>query len=171
MKDISIIVSISNNGCIGGNNTLLWKQSADLKRFKELTTGHIVIMGQKTFDSIGMALPNRYNIVISDEKDKNIRGCVVVNSIKDAIEDANFINNEMGELKDEIFVIGGGSIYKQFMSYANKMYITRIDCEVKGDTYFPYINDDEWRITFKEEHKKDDKNQYNYTYEIYERPN
>jgi dihydrofolate reductase len=128
-------------------------------------------MGQKTFESIGTALPNRYNIVISNEKEKNIRGCVVVNSIQEAIEDANFINNEIGELKNEIFVIGGGSIYKQFIPYTSKMYVTRINCEINGDTYFPHINDDEWRIIFKEDHKKDDKNQYDYTYEIYERQN
>jgi len=170
MKNISIIVSIANNRCIGGNNTLLWKQSDDLKRFKKLTTNHAIIMGQKTFESIGMALPNRCNIVITDDINFNPTGCIVVTSIEDAIDEAilKTCDNWHG-IDDEIFIIGGGSIYKQFLPYANKLYITRIDCEVHGDTYFPYLGEDDWKMISSNGNKKDDKNEYNYTYEIYER--
>lgn len=170
MKNLSLIVSIANNRCIGGNNTLLWKQSEDLKRFKKLTTNHIVIMGQKTFESIGNALPNRYNVVISDDPKFAATGCCVVNSIEKAIETFQFNTTDQWlGLDEEAFVIGGGSIYKQFLPYANKLYITRINCELHGDTYFPEINEDEWKILSIEKHLKDDKNEYDYTYEVYER--
>lgn len=170
MKNISIIVSIANNRCIGGNNTLLWKQSDDLKRFKQLTTNHVVIMGQKTFESIGRALPNRCNIVISDDPTFNKIGCLVARSIQEALDEALLKTcDKWHDVEDEIFIIGGGSIYKQFLPYANKLYITRINCEIHGDTYFPEISEDEWHIIEKEKHLKDDKNEYDYDYEIYER--
>jgi len=161
---------VANNGCIGGNNTLLWKQSDDLKRFKKLTTNHVIIMGQKTFESIGMALPNRCNIVISDDKNFNPTGCIIVDSIEKAIDEASLKTCEnWNGIDDEIFIIGGGSIYKQFLPYANRLYITRIDCEIHGDTYFPHVNEDYWIIKSKEKYKKDINNEYDYTYEIYER--
>lgn len=170
MKNISIIVSIANNGCIGGNNTLLWKQSDDLKRFKSLTTNHIVIMGQKTFESIGRALPNRCNIVVSNDKDFNPTGCFIARSIDEAIDNALLKSCDgWNGIENEIFVMGGGSIYKQFLPHANKLYITRINCEIEGDTYFPNIGEDEWKIISKESFKKDEKNEYDYIYEIYER--
>ena len=169
MKNISIIVSIANNGCIGGNNTLLWKQSSDLKRFKEITTNHPVIMGQKTYESIGRPLPNRMNIVLTDNPEFNAYGCYIAKDIKQAMDMYYNFSYMTNHEEKEIFVVGGGSIYKQFMPYAEKLYITRIHVDMQGDTYFPYINDDEWSITFKESHEKDDKNQYDYTYEIYER--
>lgn len=170
MINISIIVSIANNNCIGGNNTLLWKQSDDLKRFKQLTTNHIVIMGQKTFESIGIALPNRCNIVISNDENFNPHGCFVVRSINESIDEAILkVCDKWNGIDDEIFVIGGGSIYKQMLPYSNKLYITRIDCDIQGDTYFQNIGEDDWKIISKIKHNKDDKNQYNYTYEIYER--
>jgi len=164
MKNLSIIVSIAKNSCIGGNNTLLWKQSNDLKRFKELTTGKIVIMGQNTYDSLPIKpLPNRTNIVITDDPEQVFEDCVTAHSIEDAIQKSVYHTD------DEVFIIGGGSIYKQFMPYSNKLYITRIDADIEGDTYFTDIDEDEWTIMFKERHEKDEKNQYNYTYEIYER--
>ena len=169
-KNISIIVSIANNGCIGGNNTLLWKQSDDLKRFKELTTGHPVIMGQKTYESIGKPLPNRMNIVLSYDPNFTSYGIYKAMNIKEALDRIkHFSDMYKMEKSDEVFIIGGGSIYKQFLPYTNKLYITRINAEIKGDTYFPNISEDEWKITFKEKHEKDEKNQYDYTYEIYER--
>ena len=164
MKNLSIIVSIAKNSCIGGNNTLLWKQSNDLKRFKELTTGKIVIMGQNTYDSLPIKpLPNRTNIVITDDPEQVFEDCVTAHSIEDAIQKSVYHTD------DEVFIIGGGSIYKQFLPYANKLYITRIDCEVHGDTYFPYLGEDDWKMISSNGNKKDDKNEYNYTYEIYER--
>jgi dihydrofolate reductase len=162
---ISIIVSIANNGCIGGNNTLLWKQSEDLKRFKELTTGKVVIMGQKTYESLPFKpLPKRTNIIITDDPDQVFNNCVTAYSIEDAIQKAEYWADE-----GEVFIIGGGSIYKQFLPSASKLYVTRIDADLHGDTYFPDIDEDCWTILSKERHEKDEKNQYNYTYEIYER--
>ncbi len=164
MKNLNIIVSIAKNSCIGGNNTLLWKQSNDLKRFKELTTNKVVIMGQNTYDSLPIKpLPNRTNIVITDDTEQVFENCITAHSIEDAIQKSIYHTD------GEVFVIGGGSIYKQFMPYANKLYITRIDADIEGDTYFTDIDEDEWTIMFKERHEKDEKNQYNYTYEIYER--
>lgn len=164
MKNLNIIVSIAKNSCIGGNNTLLWKQSNDLKRFKELTTDKVVIMGQNTYDSLPIKpLPNRTNIVITDDPEQVFENCITAHSIEDAIQKSIYHTD------GEVFVIGGGSIYKQFMPYANKLYITRIDADIEGDTYFTDIDEDEWTIMFKERHEKDEKNQYNYTYEIYER--
>ena len=170
MKNISIIVSIANNGCIGGNNTLLWRQSDDLIRFKQLTTNHIVIMGQKTFESIGRALPNRCNIVISNDDKFVATGCFIVRSIDEAIDEAKLkVCDKWNDIDDEIFIMGGGSIYKQMLPHANKLYITRIDCDIHGDTYFPNIGEDDWEIISKIKHNKDDKNEYDYTYEVYER--
>lgn len=168
---ISIIVSISKNNVIGGNNTLLWNQSDDLKRFKELTKEHPVIMGQKTFESIGKLLPDRINIIISDN-DNFIPpyGAYKAKSIRHSLDIVeNYIDMYKKENeKSEIFIIGGGSIYKQLLPLANKLYITRIDAFPDGDTLFPEIGK-EWRLIFEEPHEKDDKNQYNYTYEIYDR--
>lgn len=169
MKNISIIVSVANNNCIGGNNTLLWKQSADLKRFKELTTGHPVIMGQKTFESLPNGpLPKRMNVVLSDDPNFSSYGIYKAFSIDNALERVEYYSDMYKTDKSEIFIIGGGSIYRQFLPLANKLYITRIDADVEGDTYFPEL-DETWQIVFKEPHEKDEKNQYNYTYEVYER--
>ena len=165
MKNISIIVSIANNGCIGGNNTLLWRQSNDLKRFKELTTGHTVIMGQKTYESIGKPLPNRTNVIITNDHDFKAEGCYIARSIESAVT----LGLGFQKGNNEMFIIGGGSIYKQFMGYADKLYVTRIDADIEGDTYFTDIDEDDWKIIFKEKHEKNRLNQYDYTYEIYER--
>jgi dihydrofolate reductase len=161
---ISIIVSIANNGCIGGNNKLLWKQSDDLKRFKALTEGHVVIMGQKTYESLPFKpLKNRTNIVISNDPDVNFDGCVMSYSIDEAVEKAVHLVEEY----EEVFIIGGGSIYQQFIDIAHKLYITRIDADIEGDTYFPEIDEKQWFKYFSEYHPKDEMNQYNYTFEIY----
>lgn len=165
MDNINIIVSIANNGCIGGNNTLLWKQSNDLKRFKEITSHKVVIMGQKTYESLPIRpLKNRKNIIISNDYDVSYEDCIMAYSISEAIEKSKYWSDE-----GEVFVIGGGSIYRQFLEFTNKLYITRIDAQIEGDTYFPDIEESIWEKTFSEYHEKDDKNQYNYTFEIYRR--
>jgi dihydrofolate reductase len=164
---ISIIVSIAKNGCIGGNNTLLWKQSEDLKRFKMLTENHVIIMGENTYNSLpNRPLKNRMNIVITQDYHfkSEVPHLVPAFSIDDALAKANFF----GKDESEFFIIGGGSIYKQFLPLSDKLYITRIDAEIEGDTYFPELGE-EWKKTFEEYHDKDDKNQYNYIYEIYEK--
>ena len=151
---LNIIVSISNNNCIGGNNTLLWRQSEDLKRFKKLTENKVIIMGQRTYESLPFKpLKNRVNIVITDNKDINYDGCVMAYSIKDATEKANIHSND-----NDVFIIGGGSIYEQFIPLCDRLYITRIDVNMNGDTFFPVIDDSEWKLTFEEYHDKDEKN-------------
>ena len=133
---ISIICALDKNRAIGKDNRLLWNIPEDLKRFKKLTTGHPVIMGQKTFDSIGKPLPGRTNIVLNRD-DVKISGTIIVHSIKKAIEVAKKIDN------DEIFIIGGGSVYAQTIDLADKLYLTLVEGNFDADTYFPdYSNFD-----------------------------
>lgn len=153
---INIIVAASLNNVIGKDNKLLWRQSADLKRFKELTTGKTVVMGRKTYDSIGKPLPNRRNIVITRQSIQ-IPGCEMVNSLEDAIK-----------LDNEIFIIGGGEIYQKSIILADKIFFTLIQTEVEGDTYFPVLGD-EWKIESKEDFLKDEKNQFDYQFINYVR--
>ena len=153
---INIIVAASLNNVIGKNNKLLWRQSADLKRFKELTTCKTVVMGRKTFDSIGKPLPNRRNIVITRQSIE-IPGCEMVNSLEDAIK-----------LDNEIFIIGGGEIYQKSIILADKIFFTLIKTEVEGDTYFPVLGD-EWKIESKDDFLKDEKNQFDYQFINYVR--
>lgn len=153
---INIIVAASLNNVIGKDNKLLWRQSADLKRFKELTTGKTVVMGRKTYDSIGKPLPNRRNIVITRQQIE-IPGCEVVHSIEEALK-----------LDDEIFILGGGEIYQKSIILADKIFFTRILTEIEGDTYFPQLGD-EWIEESKEGFSKDEKNQFDYQFINYVR--
>jgi len=162
MKKISIIVAISENYGIGKDNKLLCYLSDDLKRFKKLTTANVVVMGKVTYKSLPKgALPNRKNIVITDDNKDNFDSCVMVHSIEDAIEKCDDVL--------ENFIIGGGSIYRQFLPFANKLYLTKIHKSFEADTFFPEINFDEWNLIEQEDFKADEKNQYDYTYLIYER--
>jgi dihydrofolate reductase len=153
---INIIVAASLNNVIGKDNKLIWRQSADLKRFKELTTGKTVVMGRKTYDSIGKPLPNRRNIVITLQ-DIEIPGCEVVHSLEDALK-----------VDDEIFILGGGEIYQKSIILANKIFLTRILTEIEGDTYFPQLGE-EWKEESKEDFLKDEKNQFDYQFINYVR--
>jgi dihydrofolate reductase len=128
---ISIIVAHSKNLAIGKANTLLWYLPNDLPRFKKLTVGHPIIMGRKTYESIGRPLPERPNIVITRDKNLEIPGCIIVNSLGEAIEKAGEID------KEEIFVIGGGEIYKEALHLTNRLYLTFLDKDVEADTFFP----------------------------------
>lgn len=128
---VSIICAIAENLAIGKNNQLLWHIPEDLKRFKEITSGHVVVMGQRTFESLGKPLPERTNIVITDDKSFNAEGIVVCYSIEGALEKAKEIE------KEEIFIIGGGSIYKQFIDLADKLYLTVVEGNFEADTFFP----------------------------------
>ncbi len=133
---INIIVAVAENGVIGCHNRLIWHISEDLKRFKALTTGHPIIMGRKTYDSIGRPLPGRQNIVISRNPELKIEGCDVVGSLSEAIEIAQ------GEEK---FVIGGGEIYRQALPLCDRLYLTKVEQSPEGDTFFPEIDSSEWR--------------------------
>lgn len=134
---LSLIVAMSQNNAIGDKNKLLWNLKEDLRRFKEITTGHPIIMGRKTYESIGKPLPNRKNIIIT-RSDINIDGCIVVHSIEEAI---NMFPND-----EEIFIIGGAEIYKQTIGKVDKMYLTVILEDYEGDAFFPYINFNMWNI-------------------------
>jgi dihydrofolate reductase len=133
---VSLIAAVSDNGIIGVDNKMPWYIPDDLKRFKRLTTDNVVIMGRKTYESIGQPLPNRLNIVISRNKDLVIEGCLVVDSITKAIKKAG--NNR------DIFIIGGGEIYKRAIDFADRIYLTKIHIEVEGDTTFPTIDTINW---------------------------
>lgn len=148
---IKIVVATSNNGVIGKDNKLLWKQSEDLKRFKSLTLGQKVVMGRKTYESIGKPLPNRDNYVITRSLNE-IEGCKVLKSFE-----------EVNKLEGDIFIIGGGEIYEKFITFSDEIYLTIIDCDVDGDTFFN-LDFNEWIEISSESFKKDDKNEYNYTF-------
>ncbi|MER0438592.1 dihydrofolate reductase [Emticicia sp. W12TSBA100-4] len=157
---ISIIVATAENGVIGKDNQLLWKLSADLKQFRVLTTGHSVIMGRKTFESIGRPLPNRNNIVISRQKDLILpEGVLKVNSLEQAIETAkDYAGNE------EIFIIGGGNVYEQALKITDKVYLTQVKTSIEGDAFFPALDTNEWKEIARVSHPKDEKNEYDFDF-------
>ncbi len=156
---ISIIVAYDKNKAIGKDNKLCWKQSADLKRFKELTTGKTVVMGRKTFESIGKPLPNRRNIVLT-RQDINIDGVEIIKSIED-----------IKGIEGDIIIIGGGEIYKNCLILADKIFATEIDCEIEADTWFPNFSENDWVIESIERHKADEKNEFNYSFINYVKGN
>ncbi len=146
---ISIIAAIgTNNRALGKNNQLLWRIGEDLKRFKALTTGHPIIMGRKTFESIRRALPNRTNIVITRNKDFFAEGIISCNSFEDALKIAKEKEAE------EIFIIGGGEIYKQTLPYTDRLYLTLIQSNIEGDTFFPEYLDFKKEIERSEHHSE-----------------
>jgi dihydrofolate reductase len=155
---IKIIVAMSNNRVIGNNNELIWKLSSDLKRFKELTTGHPVVMGRKTYESIGRPLPNRRNIIITRNLEYEVEGCETVSSLEEALLLTN--NN--------CFIIGGGEIYKQSLEVADKIYLTLVHKDFEGDTSFPELGK-EWATIDTKDFEADEKNEYNYSFIEYDR--
>jgi dihydrofolate reductase len=155
---IKLIVAISKNRVIGDSNKLIWHLPADLKRFKEITGGHSIVMGRKTYESIGRPLPNRRNIIITRDTSYEVEGCEIVNSIDEALL----------LTANDCFVIGGGEIYKQTLNIADQIYMTVVDEEFEGDTTFPELST-AWYISSKEDHLADEKNPYNYSFLFYEK--
>lgn len=155
---IKLIVAISKNRVIGDSNKLIWHLPADLKRFKEVTTGHPIVMGRKTYESIGRPLPNRRNIIITRDQNYQIDGCEVLNSIEEALMLTN----------NDCFIIGGGEIYNQTLHIADQIYMTEVDEEFDGDTTFPDLSAS-WYVSNKEDFKSDEKNPYNYSFVFYEK--
>lgn len=141
---ISIIAAVAKNNVIGNNNKLPWHLPADLKHFKVITLGHTIVMGQNTYESIGKPLPGRLNIVLSFDPNYKAPGALVVNNLENAIKKAK----ETGE--EELFIIGGASVFKQTIDLADKLYITYINKIFKGDTFFPEINKQDWKLEKKE---------------------
>lgn len=160
--NISIIVAVSENNVIGKDNKLLWKLRSDLLRFKRITTGGVVIMGQKTMESLPHGyLPNRINIVLTDDPDFASTNIIPAYSIDDALKKAKQYTDE------EVFIIGGGSIYSQFIDLADKLYLTKVHVKIDGDTFFPEIDESKWKSTYLEKWTKDSYNEYDYTFGIY----
>lgn len=160
---LSIIVAKAKNNIIGKDNGMLWKLPDDLKRFKEKTTGHTIIMGRKTFESLGGILPDRMHIILSRNLDFNIDSdCVKV--VHSLLELQQYMEDE-----EEHFVIGGAIIYNLLMPYTKKMYVTQLDKDFEGDSVFPVINKEEWQEVSREQGPKDNINDFNYEYITYVR--
>jgi len=159
---ISLIVAIGKNNVIGKDNRIPWRLPADLAYFKKVTTGHTVIMGRKTFESIGKPLPNRRNVIISGNRNYSVDDCMVCHSIEDALK-LSLNNNE------EIFVIGGANVYCELLPYAQRLYITSVEEDFEGDTFFPEIDYMQWTLVSKTEGEKNEKNPYNYYFMVFEK--
>jgi len=150
---VKIIVATSKNRVIGDSNSLIWHLPADLKRFKELTTGNPIVMGRKTYESIGRPLPNRRNIIITRDVKYDVEGCEVVNSLEEALMICN--NN--------CFIIGGGEIYNQSMEIADQIYLTLVHEDFEGDTTFPEIGS-EWKMVTSQDFEPDENNKHKYSF-------
>src|SRR3989338_1478670 len=158
---ISLIAAIGKNNAIGVGGKLPWNLPDDLKRFKKLTKGHCVIMGRKTYESIGRLLPERKNIIITRNKEYKIDGAIMVSGIEDALKECANDN--------EPFIIGGGEIFKLALPIAKKMYLTNVEAKIPASSFFPEFKKSEWKIISKEFHSKDAKHKYDFTFVIYER--
>ncbi len=144
MTQLSIIVAVAHDGVIGVNNTLPWHLPEDLKRFRALTMGHHIIMGRKTYDSLGRLLPGRTTVIVTRNENYRVEGALVANSLEAAI--ALCAND------DEVFLIGGAELYQAGLKLAHKLYITEIELEVAGDAFFPKLVSTEWQETEREAH-------------------
>ncbi len=154
----SIIVAVSTNGVIGKDNQLIWRLPDDLKRFKNLTLGHPMIMGRKTYESIGKPLPGRTSIVITRNPDFSAQGIILATSLNDAMEKARQTGTA------EAFIIGGGNIYEQALPIADKLYLTEVHTEIDGDTFFRLTNKVDWKETQRIDHPADDRHQYSFDF-------
>jgi len=164
---IVLIAAFAQNRVVGINNTLPWHLPEDLKYFKRTTSGKAIIMGRKTYDSIGRPLPNRTNIVISRNRDFQADGVRVVASLEAAIElakEVNFINDVQ-----EVMVIGGASIYEAALPIADRLYLTHVHAEIEGDAYFPEVNYKQWVEVSREDYQASDKNPYDYSFVVYDK--
>ncbi|OCG24422.1 dihydrofolate reductase [Gilliamella sp. App2-1] len=163
---LSIIVAMADNGVIGLNNRMPWHLPADLAWFKKNTLNKPVIMGRKTFESIGRSLPGRHNIIISRQATKESNLVANVSWVQSI--DAAILLAQTQHV-DEAFIIGGGDIYKQALPLVNRLYLTHIEADLQGDTYFPDYSPEKWHVIYQETHQPDDKNGYPYQFEILER--
>lgn len=157
---LSIVVAMDENGLIGADNRLPWHLPADLKHFKALTMGHPILMGRRTHESIGRALPGRQNIVLTHRPGYRAEGCTVVNDLKQAYGAAG---------KQELMMIGGAKVYEQVLPSARRIYLTRIHHAFEGDTFFPETDWPEWHETRREDHAPDERNPYDYSFILLER--
>jgi dihydrofolate reductase len=156
---ITVIAAVAENNALGKENQLLWHLPDDFKRFKTLTSGHYIIMGRKTFESFPKPLPNRTHVIVSRQSNYQPEGCIVVNSLEKAIEAC--------PKTEEIFVIGGGEIYRQSIKVADKLDLTKVHHSFEADTYFPEIDFTQWQLVFEEFHPKDDRHDFSFTFQTY----
>ena len=165
MSTITIIAAIANNNALGKDNDLIWHLPADLKRFKKVTSGHHIIMGRNTFESIGKPLPNRTTVIITRNKSYTIEGCVVVNSLEEAV-------NQSKE-DEHVFIIGGAQVYKQALenNFVDQLDITEVHQDFDADVFFPEIDKSTWEEIAREAFEADEKNKYNYSFVKYKKRN
>lgn len=161
--ELALVVAVADNGTIGARNGLPWRLPEDLKRFKALTLGKPVIMGRKTFDSIGKPLPGRTNIVITRQAGLPLEGCIVVPSLSDAMRAAAV------QAPDEAMIIGGAEIYRQALPLATRVYLTRVHAQIEGDASFTELNASEWRELKREDYPADERHCYAYSFIVLER--
>lgn len=164
---ISHVVAMSNNWVIGVNNDLPWSLKDDLAHFKKYTTGKIIVMGRKTYESIGRPLPNRVNYVISSTL-KDIEGVSIFTSLEDAIEAAKIYNLDQ-DIANEVAIIGGGYLFRDSIDSFNKLILTRVDCSIDGDVYYPEIDFNNWELISSNKFLKNRDNQYDFTVETYKK--
>ena len=169
MNKIAIIVAMAENNVIGHNNGLPWHIPEDLKYFKKITTGHPIVMGRKTFESIGRPLPNRINIVVTSDQNWNADGVIVSHSIDEAFRLGAREAEAVGV--DELMVIGGANLYRQVIDKADRMYLTQIHAVVDGDTVFPAFDKSDWIEVSRIEKSTDTGNNHNYSYIVLDRKN
>jgi len=160
---LSIIVAASENNVIGINNHLPWHLPIDMKYFKDTTMGKPIVMGRKSFEELGRVLPGRPNIMITRQADYKAEGLYVVPSLEAGIEKAKTFGTE------EIFITGGGEIFKMALPIIDRLYLTRVHAEVTGDTYFPEFDPRGWKLVKNERHEKDEKHAYALTFQVWER--
>ena len=160
---ISLIVAAAKNNGICKNGKMLLHLSNDMKHFKNITWGLPIVMGRKTFESLGKALPGRKNIVVTRQADWTAEGATVVSSIEKALQAATATDAR------EIMIIGGGEIYKALFDKAHRIYLTRVDAEPEADTFFPDIQQNEWELKSRQDYQADEKNEFNYAFQTWER--
>jgi dihydrofolate reductase len=160
---VSLIVAVSKNGVIGRDGDLPWHLPIDLRHFKSTTMGHHLIIGRRTWDELGRALPGRTMVVITRSRRFEAEGATVVHSLEEAVE--------VAENDDEPFIGGGAHIYRMALArnLVDRLYITRVHADVDGDTYFPEVDFEEWKLVFEERHEADEKNEFACTFEVWER--
>lgn len=164
---VYLIVAVAENGVIGHDGTMPWRLSTDLKRFKSLTMGKPVVMGRKTWVSLGRPLPGRANIVITRDKNFSADGAIVVHSLSEGLRIGRMEAEKANA--DAVFVIGGGEIFREAMGLAQKMYVTEIQAKIAGDTYFPVFDPMQWRATFAENVPAGEKDTHASRFVVYER--
>lgn len=156
---ITVIAAVAENNALGKENQLLWHLPDDFKRFKSLTSGHYIIMGRKTFESFPKPLPNRTHVIISRQANYQPEGCIVVNSLEQAMEAC--------PKTEEVFIIGGGEIYRQSIAVADKLDLTKVHASFEADTYFPEVDLSKWQLVFEEHHAKDERHDFAFTFQTY----